>query len=110
MLDIKDIPRPISNAITLSIHLADGSIFVQELSVEESEGAQSFLEWYRKPGRAKVWTWQVPSESTLHALHHSHIIGVDMEGYIEPEGRSSKWYERILDRWYVWRWARRGSG
>jgi hypothetical protein len=108
MLDIQDAHRPIAAEITLSIHMVDGSTFMQELSIDDADGAQAFLDWFRQPGKCKVWTWQAPTCSMLHSLHHAHITAVDIEGYIEPEGRETRWYERLVDRLRLWSWLRRG--
>jgi len=99
---LKEAPLPAATVITLHIHMIDGSTFVQDLPVDDADGAQDFLNWFRQPGRNKVWTWQVPSDASLHALHHPHIMAVDVEGYVEPDGRTSRWYERLLDRLMLW--------
>ncbi|MFC4305795.1 hypothetical protein [Cohnella boryungensis] len=100
-------PPAAAAVITLKIHMVDGSTFVQELPVDDADGVQEFLDWFRQPGRNKVWTWQVPSSVSLHALHHPHIMAVDVDGYVEPDGRTSRWYERLLDRISLW-WRFRG--
>lgn len=108
MQDLKEAPLPAAAVIVLNIHMIDGNTYLQELSVDDADGAQDFLDWFRNPGRNKVWTWQVPSCATLHALHHRHIMAVDVEGYVEPDGRPSRWYVRMLDRFMLWRRFRHG--
>jgi hypothetical protein len=98
----KDAPLPAAAVITLNIHMVDGSTFVQELSVDDADGAQGFMDWLRQPGRIKVWTWQVLGDASLHVLHHRHIMAVDVDGYVEPDGRASRWYERKMDRLMLW--------
>ncbi|MFC6545446.1 hypothetical protein [Cohnella cellulosilytica] len=60
MQDLKEAPIPAATVITLNIHMIDGTTFVQDLPVDDADGAQDFLNWFRQPGRIKVWTWQVP--------------------------------------------------
>jgi hypothetical protein len=56
------------------------------------------MDWFRNPGKHKIWAWHVVAEQTIHMLNHEHIMAVGIDGYIEPAGRSSRWYERLFDR------------
>jgi hypothetical protein len=84
--------------ITIYIHMTDGNTFVQPLPIDHADGVQDFMDWLRNPGKIKVWSWQVPTAGNIHLLHHCHIVSVDVEGFIEPEGRPSRWYEWAWDR------------
>jgi hypothetical protein len=90
--------RSVGNEITISVHFVSGDTFVQPLPIDQADAVQEFMDWFRNPGKHKVWAWHVVAEQAVHMLHHDKIIAVDIEGYIEPDGRSSRWYERLIDR------------
>jgi len=90
--------RSVRDEITITIHFVDGNLFVQPLPIDQADAVQEFMDWFRDPGKHKVWAWHVVAEQKIHMLNHAHIMGVDIEGYIEPEGRPSRWYERLADR------------
>ncbi|WP_226000907.1 hypothetical protein [Paenibacillus sp. BJ-4] len=92
--------------IEIKVHFVDGDTFSQHLPFEYTEAVQDFLDWFRKPGRQKVFTFFTPATRDIHALHHSKIMAVDVSGYIEPDGRESRWYERLIDRFRLWRMTR----
>lgn len=93
-------------SIVITIHLVNGESFVRSLPLEHAEDVQDFMDWYRRPGKVKVWAWHVPTAAQIHMLHHDHILAVDIDGYIEPDGRPSRWYERIADRMRAFRATR----
>lgn len=80
----------------ITFHMVSGDIFNQ--TIDDLDHAQSFMDWYRNPGKCKVWAWHCVADSEIHLFKHDQIMAVDIEGYIEPEGRSSRWYERFFDR------------
>lgn len=84
--------------INITIRFVDGDVFVQPIPIDNADSVQEFLDWFRKPGKSKIWSWHVPTHSIIHMLNHDHIMGVDVEGYLEPDGRESKWYEKLIDR------------
>lgn len=100
-------PQSCEFEIIITIHFMNGEIFTQPLSIDDAEGAQMFMEWYRNPGKIKVWSWQNQLNSTTRMMHHNHIHAVDIEGYQELEGHKSRWYERVIDwlraRIFLWR-------
>jgi hypothetical protein len=83
--------------INVEIRLSTGDTHVQPLEID-SDGAQAFMDWFRNKKASAVWTWQVPTHQKISMIHRCHIASVDIKGYIEPEGRRSKWYERLLDK------------
>ncbi|MBN2980119.1 hypothetical protein [Cohnella algarum] len=93
-----DTIKPVNQEITLRVHFVGGESFTQYLSVDDAEVIQNFMDWFRRPGKDQVWAWHVVHDAEIHMMHHRHIIAVDIEGYVEPEGRPSRWYERWLDR------------
>lgn len=95
--------RRAPNEIIVRIAFVDGSEFVQPFPIDYADAVQDFMDWFREPGRIKVWSWHSPAASAFHMFHHRNIIAVDIEGYIEPEGRDSRWYERFIDRLVLWR-------
>lgn len=96
MLDFLDLPPLGPNELRVTIHLSNGEVFVQEL--DDYDQAQEFMNWFRNPGKYKVWSWHCPLERTIHLFRHDQIVAVDIEGYIEPLGRTSRWYEKIFDK------------
>jgi uncharacterized Fe-S cluster-containing radical SAM superfamily enzyme len=102
MNGLKDKPLSRKDEIVVTIHFVDGDVLIQPLPIDHADGVQKFIDWYRKPGQGKVWTWQTPSEQKLRLIHHHHIECVAIDGYIEPNGRSSRWYERIHDKIRSW--------
>ncbi|WP_068505730.1 hypothetical protein [Paenibacillus kribbensis] len=92
--------------ITLSIHLVNGEIFEYYFPIDESENVEVFLSWYKKPGRDKVFTVHTPHLKEIRSFCHSNIAFVAVDGYIEPNGRESKWHERLIDRFRLWRMTR----
>jgi len=98
MIDLKDRLQSVADEITISVHMVSGDVFVQPIPIEQADDVQDFMNWFRNPGKDKVWAWHVIREQTIHMLHHDKIMAVDIEGYIEPDGRVSRWYERLFDR------------
>lgn len=98
MVETENKPKPVSDEITITINFSDGSQFLQPLPLDESDTAQDFMNWFNDPGKNKVFSLHNVTESKINMFHHAHITSVDIEGYIEPEGRSSRWYERLIDR------------
>lgn len=99
--------------LLLIIHFVDGDSLEQSVTVEEAEVVQGFIEWFRSPGRYPVHSLHFPLEGKIKLLRHSNITAVEIEGYIEPEGRDSRWYERMLHKYKAWRVSRalsRGGG
>lgn len=105
MIELKGQPQPVASEITISVHMASGDVFVQPIPIDQYDLVQEFMDWYRHPGKDRVWEWHVVSEQSLHMIKHDLIMAIDIEGYIEPEGRSSRWYERILDRIRAWHYG-----
>lgn len=91
--------KQIADEITISIHFVDGDTFVQPIPVEDAEIVQDFMDWFACPGKDLVWSWHVDQAQQIYMMHHSKIMAVDIQGYIEPEGRKTRWYERLLDKW-----------
>ncbi|MGG1598039.1 hypothetical protein [Paenibacillus naphthalenovorans] len=89
--------------IVVTIHFVDGDSFVQPLTIEDADAVQDFMNWFRNPGRDKVWAWHVVEHRQIHMMHHDKIMAVDIDGFIEPEGRPSRWYERFFDKIKIWR-------
>ncbi|WP_213413571.1 hypothetical protein [Xylanibacillus composti] len=104
MQDTQEHRGPLSDRIMITIHMISGDVFEQPLPYEMADGVQDFLDWYRDPGKERIWTWHVPSQMSVHAFHHAHIVAVDVDGYIEPDGRNSRWWERLWEKWLVRRW------
>lgn len=92
--------------ITLSIHLVNGGIFEYYFPMDESKNLEVFLSWYKKPSRDKVFTIHTPHLKEIRSLNHENIVLVLVDGYIEPDGRESRWYERLIDRFRLWRMTR----
>lgn len=93
--------------ITVYITLSNGNAYNQPLEID-SDGAQSFMDWFRDPKGGPVWSWNTPTEKKIVMFHRTHIASVDVSGYLEPDGRESRWYERLLDKihtklYFVWR-------
>ena len=103
MIGMKERPRPVADVITISVRMVSGDVFVQPVPVDEADVVQEFMGWFRKPGKIRVWAWHAIEEQTIHLLRHDQIAAVDVEGYIEPAGRSSRWYECLVDRLCAWR-------
>lgn len=91
--------RSVQEEITITVHFVDGDSFVQPLPIDYADAVQEFMDWFRAPGKDKVWAWHVVAEQKIHLFNHAHIMAVDIEGYIEPEGRPSHWFERLVD-WF----------
>lgn len=98
MLSVHEQRKPLSDEIKITIHMASGDVFEQPLPYEMAEAVQHFMDWYRNPGKTRIWTWQAPSDMSMHLFHHSHIAAIDVDGYIELDGRESRWYEILFDR------------
>ncbi|MEC4566757.1 hypothetical protein L8C07_12445 [Paenibacillus sp. CMAA1739] len=92
--------------ITVSIHLVNREIFEYYYPADELENVEVFLSWYKKPGRDKVFTIHTPHLKEIRSLNHENIVFVSVDGYIEPYGRESRWYERLIDRFRLWRMTR----
>lgn len=99
--------KPISDIITVTIYLVSGDMLTQSFLIEEADNVQMFIDWYHKPGRQKTFSFHHIASQTVRVIHHDKITMVDIDGYIEPEGRSSRWYERLIDSIRI-RWIRRG--
>lgn len=99
MIDLKYRPQPIADDITVCVHLTGGQVYEQSFTIDEADHVQTLIDWLRKPGRENTITIEHTASRTLHILHHDKIAVVDITGYIEPAGRASRWYERLIDRW-----------
>ncbi len=105
MIDIKGKPQPIAEKIMITVHFISGDMLVQPIPVDQADYVQEFMDWYRNPGKTKVWAWHCFNDRSIHMFCHAQIAAVDIEGYIEPEGRASRWYERLIDRFRTWRYG-----
>lgn len=92
--------------ITVSIHLVNREIFEYYCPADELENVEVFLSWYKNPGRDKVFTIHIPHLKEIRSLNHENIVFVSVDGYIEPDGRESRWYECLIDRFRLWRMTR----
>lgn len=90
--------RSTGDEITISIHFSSGERFDQPMPIDCADGVQEFMDWFRHPKGCKVYTFYSISNQQVHMFHHNQIIAVDIDGYIEPEGRKSRWYVLLLDR------------
>ena len=107
MNELVEQPIQYTEEISIRIVMSAGDDFIQPLSIEDLEGAQNLMDWFRNPKGSPVWTWQVPSERKAHMLHRIHIMGIDIDGYIEPDNNKVRWYHRKIDRFRVWLMARK---
>lgn len=87
--------------VIINVHFTNGDLFSQP--VDKYSDAQEFIDWYRKPGRDTLYEFHCVSDNQIHLLRHEKITAVDVDGYIEPSGRSSRWYEKIVNKFRVWR-------
>lgn len=90
--------RSVGDEITICIHCANGDNFEQSLPIDFADDVQDFINWYRNPKRDKVYTFYSAIDHRSHLIQYNQITAVVIDGYIEPEGRQSRWYERIIDR------------
>jgi hypothetical protein len=95
--------RPVVDNVILIIHFVDGTTLEQPVPIDQEEDINQFMNWLRKPGRNRVYEWHTVNEQHIHMIRYDAIQSVEIEGYIEPEGRPSRWYERVID-WIRWRW------
>lgn len=102
MVEVQDQPQPVLEEIVITIHFVDGDMFKQPFPIDFADRVQNFMDWFRNPGRNRTWAWHVIQSSQIHMFRHEHIMAVDIDGYIEPAGRPSRWYELILDRFRMW--------
>ena len=102
MNDLLDSSMPITDAkeIVITMHMTNGENFVQHLPIDCADGAEDLLKWFRNPKKFtdKTWAWKCLNDKTIHIFHHSHVVAIDIEGFIEPDGRYAKWYERAVDK------------
>lgn len=98
MNDILDHQEQQTYEINIRFVFVNGDTFEQPLSIDEADGVQDLIDWFRDPKAIPVWTWKVPSMQKSHMLHKTHIMSIDVDGYIEPDGRESRWFERLVDR------------
>ena len=107
MNELIEQPTKQTEEISIRIVMSAGEDFIQPLSIEDLEGAQNLMNWFRNPKQGPVWTWQVPSVRKAHMLHRIHIMGIDIDGYIEPDDNKVRWYHRMVDRFRVWLMSRK---
>jgi hypothetical protein len=98
MNEVKDQPEAITSEILIKVHFTDGDTFHQPFPVDWADSVQEFMDWFRRPGKRKTWAWHVITDGHIHMFRHEHIMAVDIEGYWEPDGRRSRWYERWMDK------------
>jgi hypothetical protein len=108
--DLIERPTTQEHDINIRITFVNGDVFEQPLTMNEMDGVQDLMDWFRDTKGTPVWTWHVPSISELHMLNRAHIMGIDIDGYIEPDGKDSRWYERLADKvqtflYFAWRKA-----
>lgn len=89
--------KQLAEEIVITIHLVCGEVITQPCTIEETDSVQDFINWFRDPGKDKVYTWWSQEHSTLIA--HSNISAIFVDGYYEPMGEESKWYHKLLDKW-----------
>lgn len=106
MNDLREQPRR-TDEITIRFVFSNGDDFVQPLSMDEADGVQDLIDWFRDSKSVPIWTWRVPSAQMSHMLNKAHIMAIDIDGYIEPEGEPSKWYQRLIDKTRT-KWLLRG--
>jgi hypothetical protein len=87
-----------TNEIMIYVHTTTGDIYRQPFPVDDADKVQRFMDWVRRPGKHKAWSWHTGETGEIHMFLHNHIMAVDIEGYWEPDGRRSRWYERWMDK------------
>lgn len=105
MIDAQDLQPVDQEEVLVVIHMASGETFTQPIPLDDLDYVQEFMDWYRNPGKEKVWAWHCLNTRSIHLFQFDQIAAVDIEGYIEPDGRPSRWYERLVDRFRAWRYG-----
>lgn len=90
--------KAVNDEILITIHFANDTIYEQPVPVDRADDVQEFMDWYRDPKKVKTWAWHITGSSTIHLIRHEHIVAVDIHGYIEPDGRTTNRWQRLLDK------------
>jgi hypothetical protein len=91
-------PTARTDQLIITFHFTDGEKFTQELSINQIEAAEDVLRWIANAKGSPVYKWRHPEELKVKVVVRSHITFIEIAGYIEPEGSSSKWYQRVADK------------
>lgn len=108
MNDLIETPQKQVDEISIRMVMQAGDDFIQTLALEDLEGVQNLMDWFRDPKQGPVWSWLVPSARKIHMLHRIHIMGIDIDGYVEPDNNKVRWYHTTIDRLKVW-WISRNT-
>lgn len=89
--------------ITVHIHqLHKEYVFEQCFDLDEADQVQGILDWYRS-GRDRTLT--IETANGIHTFQRRYITSIDVYGY--KEIINSKWYQRLMDQYRVWRMLRK---
>jgi hypothetical protein len=90
--------RARADELTIEFHFVDGEKFTQHLPIDDADAAQDVMEWFNDPKGSPAWTWKHPHECKIQMIPRAKITFIQIQGFIDLEGKESKWYQRIMDK------------
>lgn len=97
-----------ADELTIEFHFVDGEKFTQSLPIDHADAAHNVMEWFNDPKGSPAWTWKVPHESKIQMIPRSKLTFIQINGYIDLEGRESRWYERWMFKFRSYLILRKG--
>lgn len=102
--------RSITDELSIAFHFTDGEKFTQTLPIDCADAAQDVMEWFKDKKGTPVWTWLHPHSSKVQMIPRSQVVFIEITGFIAIEGKDSKWYQRVMDKFRALRMLRRMKG
>lgn len=95
--------RALSSELSIIFHFTDGERYTQTLPIDHADAAQDVMDWFKDKKGSPVWTWLDPYYQRVKMIPRTKVVFIEIVGYISPDGHDSRWYQRLFDKYRVWR-------
>lgn len=98
MNDLIDKPVQKTDEIKVKFIFANTETYIQPVPMANADWIEELLEWYRNPKSRPTWTWNHVLISEIVLFQKTHIMSIEIEGYIELSSFKYKWHEKVKDK------------
>lgn len=88
----------IDDEITVRFCFVDGDCYTQQVFMKQAHLVEELLAWFRDKKGSPTWTWNYTPIHRIVTFSRSHIMSIEIDGYIELSRTTHKWYEKIFDK------------
>lgn len=98
MNELIEYPIPQTEEISIRFCFVDGDCFTQQLFINQADIVEELLKWYRDKKGPPTWSFNYSPTSKIALFSRSHIMSIEIDGYIELSRTTHKWYEKLFDK------------